>query len=76
MMVARPHEDYPMRLALQPFGTEQAAETTKPACQPSCPVCSGPLVELRATLRCSRCSFIICEGCGGDPADSFGASAE
>jgi hypothetical protein len=54
-----------MQVASELVGTEQAVERTTPSCQPRCPVCSGPLVELRAALRCSRCYFSICEGCGG-----------
>jgi hypothetical protein len=44
------------------------------ACQPSCPVCSGPLVPLRGAFRCVRCSFTICEGCeGGEGEPTYGA---
>ncbi len=60
-----------MRLTSEHFGTERGAEATKPAGQPRCPVCSGPLVELRSNLRCSRCYFTICEGCACDPGDNF-----
>ncbi len=63
--------DEPMQLTSDRVSMEQAVETTKPACPPRCPVCSGPLVELRATLRCSRCYFSICEGCGGESGDNF-----
>jgi hypothetical protein len=31
-----------------------------------CPVCSGPLVELRGFVRCCRCHFSMCAGCEGD----------
>jgi hypothetical protein len=39
-------------------------------------MCSGPLVELRAALRCSRCYFSICEACAGTSGDSFGAATD
>ena len=54
-----------MQLTSERMGAEQAGDTTAPTCAARCPMCSGPLVELRATLRCSRCYFTICEGCGG-----------
>jgi hypothetical protein len=60
-----------MQVTSERVGTEQAAEGARPVCPPRCPVCNGPLVELRATLRCSRCYFSICEGCAGDPGDAF-----
>ena len=31
-------------------------------CLPACPVCGGPLIEIRAKLQCSRC-HVICETC-------------
>lgn len=33
--------------------------------RPACPVCGGPLIEIRAKLQCSRCHTIsetCCEG--------------
>jgi hypothetical protein len=30
--------------------------------KPSCPVCGGNLIEIRAKLQCSRC-HTICETC-------------
>lgn len=30
--------------------------------KPSCPVCGGPLMEIRAKLQCARCKT-ICETC-------------
>jgi hypothetical protein len=50
-------------------GTDQAVQTPKTPCLPRCPVCSGPLIELRSTLRCARCYFSLCEGCAGEPAE-------
>jgi hypothetical protein len=62
-----------MQLTPNRVGAERAPEAPKSACQPRCPICSGPLVELRTTLRCARCYFSICEGCAGEPAEvSFG----
>jgi len=65
-----------MQLTSERLVTEQAAQGTSPSCQSRCPMCSGPLVELRAALRCSRCYFTICEGCAGDPGDGFGEAAD
>lgn len=31
-------------------------------CRPACPVCGGPLIEIRAKLQCSQC-HTICETC-------------
>ncbi len=31
-------------------------------CRPACPVCGGPLVEIRAKLTCARC-HTVCETC-------------
>ncbi|HEX5272256.1 MAG TPA: hypothetical protein VFW33_17285 [Gemmataceae bacterium] len=65
-----------MQLTSKRSGTEQGGEATNPAGPPRCPVCSGPLVELRATLRCSRCYFSMCEGCSGEPPDDFAGAGE
>jgi hypothetical protein len=65
-----------MQLTSERVGTEQVTDRTKSACPPHCPMCSGPLVELRATLRCSRCYFSICEGCAGEPGDNFAVSGD
>jgi hypothetical protein len=65
-----------MQLTTERGGTEQTTEGAKAVCPPRCPVCSGPLVELRTTLRCSRCYFSICEGCSGDTGDNFSGAAD
>jgi len=52
-------------------GTEQSASEQQPSCTLRCPVCGGAFVELRSTLRCSRCYFSICEGCAGEPSDTL-----
>lgn len=65
-----------MQLASERVVTEQADPGTPPSCQSCCPMCSSPLVELRATLRCSRCYFSICEACAGEPGDGFGAAGD
>jgi hypothetical protein len=47
-------------------------QTNQPAsCRPMCPVCSGVMIDLRGTLRCSRCYFSICEGCEGGVVGGF-----
>jgi hypothetical protein len=65
-----------MQATTKRIGAEQSAEATKTNCPPRCPVCSGPLVELRAALRCTRCYFSICEGCAGEPGDNFTANGD
>lgn len=44
---------------------------------PACPVCSGPMVELRGMSRCARCYFVVCLSCEGEayhpPTDYAGA---
>jgi hypothetical protein len=42
--------------------------------RPACPLCNGTLIELRGLLRCSRCYFTLCEGCGGGTAEDVGAA--
>jgi hypothetical protein len=45
--------------------TERRPDVPKEApstCRPACPVCGGPLVEIRAKLVCARCRT-ICETC-------------
>jgi hypothetical protein len=42
--------------------------------RPACPLCNGTLIELRGLLRCSRCYFTLCEGCGGGTAEDFAAA--
>ena len=63
-----------MQLTSERAGTEQGAEGQRPSCPPRCPVCGGSFVELRSTLRCSRCYFSICDGCAGDPGENVGSS--
>ena len=38
-------------------------------CETACPLCAGPVVEVRSLRRCLRCSFTTCVGCGGGTAD-------
>jgi hypothetical protein len=47
---------------------DQAPGHSPASCQPQCPVCSGLLVPLRDTYRCSRCLFAACVQCEGDTA--------
>nr|WP_160163521.1 hypothetical protein [Pirellula staleyi] len=49
-----------MNESQQPPVDSDAEET--PRCRPSCPVCGGTLMEIRAKLQCSRC-HTICETC-------------
>ncbi len=37
-------------------------EKEQPKSCPSCPVCGGVLIEIRAKLQCSQC-HTICETC-------------
>ena len=61
-----------MPLSPERVRIEEAPDMLR-ACPPRCPVCSGPLLELRTNLRCSRCYFSICEGCAGEqPEACFG----
>jgi hypothetical protein len=34
------------------------------------------LIELRASLRCSRCYFTLCEACAGDAGAGFAEAAD
>jgi hypothetical protein len=36
-----------------------------------CPVCNGPVVDMRSMLRCLRCAFTTCVGCDAGGAESF-----
>jgi hypothetical protein len=35
----------------------------------ACPLCGGPLQQLRGLVRCCRCFFAMCEGCDGGAAE-------
>jgi hypothetical protein len=60
-----------MYLPPERIAAEPAARPSTPFFQPSCPACGAPLIELRATLRCSQCYLSICEACAGEPASDF-----
>ena len=75
-MITPGGRDQRMQVTPERVGVDQGAERVLSSCQPRCPVCSGPLVELRAALRCARCYFTICEGCAGDPGDEFVGSGD
>ena len=49
---------------MEPTGRrpEAAEEKESKTCRPACPVCGGPLVEIRAKLVCACCRT-ICETC-------------
>ena len=39
---------------------------TRPVCdRPACPVCDGPVAELRGKLVCTRCRAIVETCCDG-----------
>lgn len=40
-----------------------ATERVESACPLRCPVCSGSLVPLHNSYRCSRCCYHQCAGC-------------
>jgi len=35
------------------------------SCPVRCPLCNGPMLELRGQWQCGQCFFTICEECGG-----------
>jgi hypothetical protein len=43
-------------------GVASASPADSGPCRPACPVCGGPLIEIRAKLQCRRCRT-ICETC-------------
>jgi hypothetical protein len=32
-----------------------------------CPLCNGPVTQLRTETRCARCGFVMCIGCEAVP---------
>ena len=54
------------RCTTQAFSVPTFEPKTAP---PPCPVCSGPLIVLGRTWRCSRCHFAICDECEGISTD-------
>jgi hypothetical protein len=40
-----------------------ARECMEPACPLQCPLCSGTLVLLHNSYRCSRCFYHLCASC-------------
>jgi hypothetical protein len=56
-------------LSTPPPPDESKQEAGTP--QPCCPVCNGPLVELRGQSRCTHCYFTWCVGCENTEATSF-----
>jgi hypothetical protein len=48
-----------------------AMDTTCPStpAPPACPMCGGPLFELRGLNRCARCHYVICLNCDGERAE-------
>jgi hypothetical protein len=52
-----------------PPAVQLSQEDRGTTCPTACLLCGGDLVPLRGTLRCSRCGFLLCEGCDGQAAD-------
>ena len=48
-----------------------AGDTTRSDAPPvyACPVCGGPLFDLRGLNRCARCHYVICQSCDGERAE-------
>lgn len=44
-------------------------DNDKPAVEPACPICDGPLILLRDYYRCIRCAHSFCEACEGRVGD-------
>jgi hypothetical protein len=60
---------------ITPSSQEIAAkDCVESACPLRCPVCSGSLVPLHNSYRCSRCAYHLCAGCEqfdlGPPSDA------
>ena len=47
----------------QPTTSQEVRDEPQASRAPSCPVCSGPFVELRGQYRCTRCFYTLCVGC-------------
>ncbi|MCU0876178.1 MAG: DUF2089 domain-containing protein [Pirellulaceae bacterium] len=48
-----------------PPSPDSEVRETEPPARPICPICGGPLIEIRAKLQCERCHTILetcCEG--------------
>jgi len=59
------------------FARSQPTAGRSWACPGGCPVCSGPLVPLRGTYRCTRCCYSLCVGCEAPtPAPTAGPIGE
>jgi len=54
------------------FPVFAAAETACSASPPPvpCPMCGGPLFELRGLNRCGRCHYVACLNCEGERAEA------
>jgi hypothetical protein len=52
-------------MLIGPPSTQEAPtkDKTESLCLPCCPVCSGSLVPLHNSYRCSRCAYYLCVGC-------------
>jgi hypothetical protein len=45
-----------------PDAPDRKPQADEPTTRPACPVCGGPLFEIRGKLVCARCRT-ICETC-------------
>jgi uncharacterized Zn finger protein (UPF0148 family) len=45
------------------------ADTARPPAPAACPMCGGPLFEVRGLNRCARCHYAICQNCDGEQAE-------
>jgi hypothetical protein len=48
-----------------------APERVQPTCPLRCPLCSGTLVLLHNSYRCSHCSYYLCVSCEGMEAEAL-----
>jgi len=55
---------------------QSVSDHATPADRPEsrCPLCGGPMVEVRDLVRCGRCHFTTCVGCGEGFAEPCDAS--
>jgi hypothetical protein len=65
-----------MYLPPERLAREAAVTPTSAVHQPRCPACGAPLIELRATFRCSRCYLALCEACAGEPAENLPSAGD
>jgi hypothetical protein len=64
-----------MRMSFPTASQDEPRNETPTTRKPCCPVCSGPVVELRGQYRCTRCYFTLCVGCESVDVTSYCAVA-